>query len=167
MLSALELCGEHCDVYLMWPEPKDQIAERMKAVHQVAENIKERTITAFVFIWPCAIAKPKRVNMRNTSPPSSPIWQALSSRIYGQALGARSGCAAALVGSTDQVMSEIEAYQKTGIRAFIFSGYPHLDECKHFGNLVLPHLNTCSLPHEYGRVSASTPMTPLGAGERR
>ncbi len=38
---------------------------------------------------------------------------------------ARSGCGAALVGSTDQVMSEIEAYQKMGIRAFIFSGYPH------------------------------------------
>jgi alkanesulfonate monooxygenase len=32
--AALELCGQHCDVYLMWPEPKDQIAERMKAVNQ-------------------------------------------------------------------------------------------------------------------------------------
>jgi len=35
---ALELCGRHCDVYLMWPETKDQLAERMKAVHAVAEN---------------------------------------------------------------------------------------------------------------------------------
>ncbi len=24
---------EHCDVYLMWPEPKEQLAERMRAVH--------------------------------------------------------------------------------------------------------------------------------------
>ena len=39
---------------------------------------------------------------------------------------ARSGCGAALVGSADQVLTEIEAYQKMGIRAFIFSGYPHL-----------------------------------------
>ena len=30
---------------------------------------------------------------------------------------ARSGCGAALVGSTDQVMSKIESYQKMGIRA--------------------------------------------------
>ncbi len=80
---------------------------------------------------------------------------------------ARSGCGAALVGSADQVLSEIETYQKLGIRAFIFSGYPHIDECKHFGNLVLPHLKTCSLPHVYGRVPDSTPLTPLGAGERR
>ena len=31
--DALELCGAQCDVYLMWPETKDQLAERMKAVH--------------------------------------------------------------------------------------------------------------------------------------
>ena len=33
---------------------------------------------------------------------------------------ARSGCGAALVGSADQVLSEIEAYRKMGIRDFIF-----------------------------------------------
>jgi alkanesulfonate monooxygenase len=36
---------------------------------------------------------------------------------------ARSGCGAALVGSTDQVLSKINEYEKMGIRAFIFSGY--------------------------------------------
>jgi alkanesulfonate monooxygenase len=80
---------------------------------------------------------------------------------------ARSGCGAALVGSTDQVLSEIEAYRKMGIRAFIFSGYPHIDECVHFGTKVLPELRTCSLPHVYGRVPDTTPATPLGAGVRR
>jgi len=53
-----------------------------------------------------------------------------------------------------------------GIRAFIFSGYPHLDECQHFGRLVMPHLSTCSLPQEYGRVPSETPATPLGVGGR-
>lgn len=43
---------------------------------------------------------------------------------------ARSGCGAALVGSVDQVLSAIHDYQKMGIRAFIFSGYPHLQECE-------------------------------------
>ncbi len=79
---------------------------------------------------------------------------------------ARSGCGAAIVGSTDQVMSELEQYQKLGIRSFILSGYPHLDECKHFGSKVLPNIKTCSLPHEYGRVPESIPSTPLGLGER-
>jgi alkanesulfonate monooxygenase len=71
------------------------------------------------------------------------------------------------VGSTDQILSEIEDYQKLGVRAFIFSGYPHLDEADHFGTKVLPQLKTCSLPHAYGRVRAETPATPLGNGVRR
>ena len=80
---------------------------------------------------------------------------------------ARSGCGAALVGSVDQVLSEIHDYMKMGIRAFIFSGYPHLNECEMFGTKVLPHLKTVSLAHAYGRVPASTPATPLGSGVRR
>ena len=64
-------------------------------------------------------------------------------------------------------MSEIESYQKMGIRAFIFSGYPHIDECISFGTRVLPNLKTVSLPHAYGRVPATAPATPLGTGERR
>ncbi|MEC8261853.1 MAG: alkanesulfonate monooxygenase, partial [Pseudomonadota bacterium] len=66
---------------------------------------------------------------------------------------ARSGCGAALVGSADQILSEIDAYRKMGMRSFI-------------GKLVLPELKTCSLPHEYGRVPAATPATPLGVGDR-
>jgi hypothetical protein len=61
------------------------------------------------------------------------------------------------------VLSEIEDYRKMGIRAFIFSGYPHLEECRHFGRLVMPELKTCSLPVEYGRVPAQVPATPLGS----
>jgi alkanesulfonate monooxygenase len=53
---------------------------------------------------------------------------------------ARSGCGAALVGSPDQIVAKIEAYQALGIDAFILSGYPHLDECRRFGELVLPKL---------------------------
>lgn len=80
---------------------------------------------------------------------------------------ARSGCGAALVGSADQILSEIEEYRKMGVRAFIFSGYPHIDEAQHFGKLVMPELKTCSLPHAYGRVPDEPPKTPLAEGERR
>jgi len=75
---------------------------------------------------------------------------------------ARSGCGAAQVGSVDQVLSEIHDYMKIGVRAFIFSGYPHLQECEIFGTKVLPQLKTVSLPHAYGRVPAQMPATPLG-----
>lgn len=194
--AALELCGEHCDVYLMWPEPKEQIAQRMRDANAVAERYG-RTLDYGL-----------RVHMivRDTEAEAKEYAEHLVSKLddeYGKlirdrahdsiSLGvshqakareladkfgyvephlwtgvgrARSGCGAALVGSTDQVLSEIEEYKKMGIRAFIFSGYPHIDECRHFGSKVMPQLKTCSLPHEYGRVPSETPATPLGVGER-
>lgn len=195
--SALELCGQHCDVYLMWPEPKEALAQRMKDVNQVAEKY-DRTLDYGL-----------RVHMivRDTEAEAREYAEHLTSKLddeYGQlireraldstSLGvshqakareladkfgyvephlwtgigrARSGCGAALVGSADQVLTQIEEYKKMGIRAFIFSGYPHMDECKHFGRLVMPELKTCSLPEVYGRVPTSAPATPLGVGERR
>ena len=195
--SALELCGEHCDVYLMWPEPREKLAERMQAVHAVAER-HNRVIDYGLRV---------HVIARDTEAEAREYADHIVSRLddeYGQlvrerahdssSLGvshqarareladqfgyvephlwtgigrARSGCGAALVGSTDQVLSELEAYRKMGIRAFILSGYPHLEECRSFGQRVLPHLKTCSLPQAYGRVPASVPATPLGVGERR
>ncbi|TBN12687.1 LLM class flavin-dependent oxidoreductase [Agrobacterium cavarae] len=194
--DALELCGAQCDVYLMWPEVKEQLAERMRAVHARAEA-HGRTLDYGL-----------RVHMivRDTEAEAQEYAEHLVSKLddeYGRqirarahdsiSLGvahqakareqadqfgytepnlwtgvgrARSGCGAALVGSTDQVLTKLEEYQKMGIRAFIFSGYPHLDEAEHFGRKVLPQMKTCSLPHVRGRVPAQTPATPLGNGER-
>ena len=53
---------------------------------------------------------------------------------------ARSGCGAAIVGSPRQVADKIESYRDLGIDTFILSGYPHLDECRRFAELVLPLL---------------------------
>ena len=194
---ALDLCGQHCDVYLMWPEPEENIAQRMRDVNAVAERY-DRTLDYGL-----------RVHMivRDTEAEAREYADYIVSKLddeYGQlirdraldstSLGvahqakareladkygyvepglwtgvgrARSGCGAALVGSADQVLTKIEGYRKMGIRAFIFSGYPHLEECRHFGRLVMPELDTCSLPHAYGRVPDTIPATPLGAGERR
>ncbi len=194
--AALDLCGQHCDVYLMWPEPKDQIAERMKAVHAVAEKY-DRTLNyglrvhmivrdteaeareyADYIVSKLDDEYGKLIRDRAHDSISLGVSHQARARELADKFGyiephlwtgvgrARSGCGAALVGSTDQVLSEIESYQKMGIRAFIFSGYPHIDECKHFGEKVLPQLKTCSLPHVYGRVPDSTPATPLGVGER-
>ena len=64
---------------------------------------------------------------------------------------ARSGCASALVGSPDQIVAKLRRYIDMGMRAFIFSGYPHKAECELFARLVLPSLNTCQLPVIQGR----------------
>ena len=195
--DALELCGAQCDVYLMWPEPKEMLADRMRAVHARA-TAHGRTLDYGL-----------RVHMivRDTEAEAREYAEHLVSKLddeYGTlirnrahdsiSLGvahqarareladkfgyvephlwtgvgrARSGCGAALVGSTDQILTELESYRKMGIRAFIFSGYPHIDEARHFGTRVMPELKTCSLPHVYGRVPETVPATPLGTGERR
>jgi len=79
---------------------------------------------------------------------------------------ARSGCGAALVGNPDQVLAKINRYMDMGIRSFIFSGYPHLEECELFAKYVLPRIPTVSLPQVLGRQPKALPDTPLGAGVR-
>jgi alkanesulfonate monooxygenase len=195
--AALDLCAEHCDVYLMWPEKKDELAARMKAVHERAEKygrVLDYGLRVHVIVRDTEAEareyarelvsklddeQGKLIRERALDAGSLGVSHQAKNRELADLEGyiephlwtgvgrARSGCGAALVGSPDQILSEIEEYKKMGIRAFIFSGYPHLEECESFGKRVLPHLKTCSLPHLQGRVPATKPQTPLGAGARR
>ena len=78
---------------------------------------------------------------------------------------ARSGCGSAIVGDPDQVLAKINRYIEMGIRAFIFSGYPHLEECEVFARHVLPQIKTCSLA-ECQKRRVANPVTPLTTGPR-
>jgi len=53
---------------------------------------------------------------------------------------ARSGVGVAIVGDPQQVADKLRAYQALGISTFILSGYPHLEECRRFGEMVMPLL---------------------------
>ena len=53
---------------------------------------------------------------------------------------ARSGCGAAIVGDPDQVAGYLRELQDLGIEAVILSGYPHREECRRAGELLLPLL---------------------------
>ncbi|MTH96151.1 LLM class flavin-dependent oxidoreductase [Roseibium sp. RKSG952] len=195
--DALDLCGEYCDVYLMWPERIEELEGRMKAVHAVAEKHgrtldyglrvhmivrdteQEARDYADYIVSRLDDGQGKAIRERALDAKSLGVSHQSRNREIADGHGyieqnlwtgvgrARSGCGAALVGSTDQVLSRIEAYQKMGIRAFIFSGYPHIEEAEHFGTRVMPNLKTASLPHAYGRVPPETPDTPLGNGVRR
>jgi alkanesulfonate monooxygenase len=74
---------------------------------------------------------------------------------------ARSGCGGAIVGTPDQVLAKLNRYMDMGVRSFILSGYPLLEECKLFGKYVLPNLPNVKLSIEQGRTPAETPATPL------
>ena len=80
---------------------------------------------------------------------------------------ARSGCGSAIIGDPDQVYEKLQRYIDLGMRAFILSGYPHLDECDLFAKHVLPRLDTVKLNEAQGRVPRETPETPLTFGKRR
>jgi len=194
--AAVELCAQHCDVYLMWPETREDLAARMKTVNERAETygrtldyglrvhmiVRDTEIEAREYAAELVSRLDDEAGreIRERALDSTSLGVARQARnreladmdgfiephLWTGVGRARSGCGAALVGSADQILSEIEAYQKMGMRSFIFSGYPHLEECDHIGRLVLPELKTCSLPHEYGRVPAATPATPLGTGDR-
>ncbi|NND91016.1 MAG: LLM class flavin-dependent oxidoreductase [Granulosicoccus sp.] len=194
---ALDLCGEHCDVYLMWPEKKEELAARMEAVHRCAEKYgrvldyglrvhmivreteQEAREYARTLVSRLDDEQGRLIRERALDASSLGVAHQAKNRDSADEEGyvephlwtgvgrARSGCGAALVGSAEQILQEIEEYKAMGIRAFIFSGYPHLEECEYVARLVLPHLQTCSLPQVHGRLPASTPLTPLGAGPRR
>ena len=195
--DALALCGAHCDTYLMWPEPKEVLAQRMRDVHAHAEKhgrlldyglrvhmiVRDTEAEAREYARELVSKldddKGREIRQRALDAKSLGVSLQSANREIADDEGyiephlwtgvgrARSGCGAALVGSVDQVLSTIHDYQKMGIRAFIFSGYPHLQECEIFGTKVLPQLKTVSLAHEYGRVPSQTPATPLGVGVRR
>jgi alkanesulfonate monooxygenase len=195
--QAVDLCAQHCDVYLMWPETEEELAGRMRVVHERAKHYG-RVIDYGLRVH--MIVRDTEQEAREyarelVSQLDDDIGRkirerALDAKNYGVSLQAknlelsddegylephlwtgvgraRSGCGAALVGSVDQVLSKIERYQKMGIRAFIFSGYPHKQECEIFGTKVLPQLKTCSMPEVYGRTPQGVPSTPLGQGVRR
>lgn len=194
--DALELCGEHCDVYLMWPETKAQLAERMRAVNAVAARYGRTLdygLRAHIIVRDTEAEARDYADylvndlddeygalIRDRAQDSISLGVSHQARAreladhYGYVephlwtgVGrARSGCGAAIVGSTDQVMSELESYMAMGIRSFILSGYPHIDESRHVGQRILSQMPTSSLPYIYGRVPGATPPTPLGTGPR-
>ncbi|MCI4667359.1 MAG: LLM class flavin-dependent oxidoreductase [Bacteroidia bacterium] len=194
--SAVELCAEHCDVYLMWPETEENLHGLMKnmsnkaaefgrqvdfglRVHVIVrETEAEAKDAARRLMTYVEDEKGKEIRERALDAKSYGVSRQSAMREQSDLDGfvepnlwtgigrARSGCGGAIVGNPEQVLEKIHRYMKMGIRAFIFSGYPHADECKLFANYVLPHIKTFSMPELQGRKPVGTPMTPLAAGPR-
>lgn len=187
--AAQDLCAKHCDVFLMWPETEDRIAETMKAMAEkaaaygrkidfgfrthiiVRETEAEARAAANRLISKLDPTKGREIKARSMDSQSAGVLRqdalrAESKDLYIEehlwsGIGlARSGCGSAIVGDPDQVLAKLNRYLDMGIRAFILSGYPHLDECDLFAKYVLPKIPACRLNEVQGRL-VSDPVTPL------
>ena len=192
--GAKEVCAQHCDVFLMWPEPEESLYATMQDVsaraarhgrtldfglrihvvvretedearawtrrmmskfdEQQAAALKNRTQDAQ------SLGVVRQDELRKTADDEGFIEPILWTGI-GRA---RSGCGGALVGTPEQIIAQLNRYMDMGIRSFILSGYPLIEECEYFGKLVLPHLPNVRLGDVQSRRPTETPVTPLTTG---
>ena len=194
--AGVDLCAEHCDVYLMWPETEEKLQGLMENMTKKAAaynrtvqfglrvHVIVRETEAEARDYADALLSKLNLDLgndiRNRAQDVASLGVARQSQLREEAdesyyvepnlwtgIGlARSGCGAALVGDPDQIVAKLQRYMDMGIRSFILSGYPHQQECELFAKLVLPRLKTVSLPEVFGRIPKTTPNTPLGNGKR-
>ena len=194
--QGVDLCAQHCDVYLMWPDTETQLQGLMNNMRQkaaaynrnvqfglrvhviVRETEDEARAYAKGLISKLDLNLGTEIKERAQDAKSlgvarqSNLRNTADDEYYAEphlwtGIGlARSGCGAALVGNPDQIYEKLQRYMQMGIRSFILSGYPHRQEVDLFAKYVLPKMKTVSLPKVLGRVPEKTPMTPLGNAAR-
>lgn len=168
--EARECAAEAADVYLMWPDTMDKVRETVtdmkarasakgrslkfgyrahvivretedearqyadrllsKLDEEAGKAIREKSLDAKNF------GVQRQQELRSAADGDGFVEENLWTGISR----ARSGCGAAIVGTPDQVIAKLRAYQDAGMEAFILSGYPHVNECDMFARYVLPQL---------------------------
>ncbi|MEN9553481.1 MAG: hypothetical protein RLY24_1076 [Actinomycetota bacterium] len=168
--EARETAAQDADVYLMWPDTEVAIADIISdmtrraahygrtlkfgyRVHVVVRETEEEAFAAASHLISAVDAETgNAIRSRSLDSTSVGVRRQAELRDAASSDGfiednlwtgigkARSGCGAAIVGTPEQVVNKIRRYQDLGIEAFIFSGYPHLDEAQRFARTVLPLL---------------------------
>lgn len=168
--DAREAAAKGCDVYLMWPDKKEAVAEIIADMTARAAR-HGRTLRfgyrAHVIVRDTE-AEAREAATRLLSKLDADTGAAIRAKsldstsvgVQAQAAlretagddgyaepnlwtgvgRARSGCGAAIVGDPDQVLAKLNDYRAMGIEAFILSGYPHAAEADLFARHVLPHI---------------------------
>ena len=167
---ARECAAEAADVYLMWPDTMDKVRETVTDMKERAAKFgrtlkygyrahvivreTEDEARAYADRLLSKLDEEAGKAIREKSLDAKNYGVQRQAELRGAAGGdgfvednlwtgigrARSGCGAAIVGTPDQVLAKLRAYQAEGIEAFILSGYPHVNECDMFARYVLPHI---------------------------
>ncbi|ARK09726.1 LLM class flavin-dependent oxidoreductase [Fibrella sp. ES10-3-2-2] len=189
-----EVCAKYCDVFLMWPEPEENIYATMHdlseraarhgrtidfglRIHVIVRETEEearaytKTLMSQFDVDVAAKLKHRTQDSRSAGVlrqdelrKNADADDFIEPMLWTGIGRARSGCGGALVGTPAQIIEKLNRYMDMGIRAFVLSGYPLIEECELFGKHVLPHLPNVKLSIEQGRTPTTTPVTPLTTG---
>ncbi len=190
-----EVCAKYCDVFLMWPEPEESIYATMQEmstkaasygrtidfgmrIHVIVRETEEEALayskelmskfdleTAEMLKHRTQDSKSAGVLRQDEFRKNADKDDFIEPMLWTGIGRARSGCGAAIVGNPSQIIEKMNRYMDMGVRAFILSGYPLIEECEYFAKLVLPHLKTGKLSVIQGRTPIETPETPLTFGD--
>jgi alkanesulfonate monooxygenase len=166
--DAREVAAAAADVFLMWPDTEAEIEGLIADVrrrtvahgrslrfgyrcHVVVRDTEHEALAAANFLIDAVDDREgARIRQRSLDSHSTGVRRQAELRDASEVDGfvephlwtgigrARSGCGAALVGTPRQVADKIDKYRSMGVDVFIFSGYPHIDECARFADTVLP-----------------------------
>jgi alkanesulfonate monooxygenase len=167
---AREVAAQAADVYLMWPDTMPEIASiigdmRARAARHgrelrfgyrthvvVRETEAKARAAATRLLSKLDAAEGEAIRNRSLDTASAGVSRQAELRdasaddgfieehLWTGIARARSGCGAAIVGDSDQVVAKLRAYMALGIDSFILSGYSHLAECDLVARHVLPGL---------------------------
>ncbi|ARK11273.1 LLM class flavin-dependent oxidoreductase [Fibrella sp. ES10-3-2-2] len=187
--GARDVCAQYCDVFLMWPETEELLYANMQDVseraarygrtvdfglriHMIVRETEEEArdwsrhiMSKFDPVRGAALKNASQSSWSLGVRRQNELREAADTEGFVEPLlwtdigKARSGAGGALVGSAEQIVEKINRYMDMGIRAFIFSGYPLIEEAGHFARLVLPHLPNVTLSRQQGRTPGTLNQT--------
>ncbi|QKJ87165.1 Alkanesulfonate monooxygenase [Paramixta manurensis] len=195
--EAIDVAANQIDTYLTWGEPVEQVAEKIAVVreratargreldygirlHVIVRETEEEAWAAadrlIAHLDEETIAAAQKIFARMDS-----TGQARMSALHkgsreslriGPNLWAgvglvRGGAGTALVGNPQQVADRIREYQALGIKNFILSGYPHLEEAHRFAELVMPLLPLSQSSQRAERTINTGPFGETIGGDKR
>lgn len=164
--AALAVTAEHADVYMLWGEPRAEVAARVAALRAAAAD-HGRTLRFSLSLRPivaatedAAWARAERIRTLTASRLTAPrAWAGLTTSVGSQRvqeLAARAdvqderlwfgvtsltgpgGNSTALVGTPRQVAESLERYRELGVDSFLIRGFDPLEDIELWGEELVP-----------------------------